>query len=314
MNCERIHIVLASDDNYAQHVAVVAVSILCNTQSKDRVCFHLLSDGIGNFKLDLIRQSIINLGAEIVVYDLSKCQSFDQLFTSGHISKATYFRLDIANLLSKDIKKAIYLDVDLLVLGDIVDLWNEDMCDKPIAATMDLGIMASSRLMKIKKQSIGLEDDGKYFNAGVLVIDLDKWRKYDYSKEVIKEAISNEFLHHDQDALNRVFMNNWSEIPLKWDVIPPIYNLAPKILVNRALFAKAVAARNNVCIWHYAGRYKPWEFENTSGFNDKYYLYLKETSFADAVMPIKGRNMKGKSLFRQKLRLKIAELICGSKK
>lgn len=311
MSFDNIHIVIASDDNYAQHVAVVAASVLCNTADKERVCFHLLSDGIGREKLNAIKETIFRFGANILVYDLSKNDKFDELFTSGHISKATYFRLDIANLLSEKIKKAIYIDVDLLVLGDISELWNEKMYDKPIAATIDLGIMASNRLMKIKESSIGLKSNSKYFNAGVLVIDLDKWRKNEYSKSIINEAISNKFLHHDQDALNKVFMDNWCEVPLKWDVIPPIYNLACKVLFNDKFLKKAVEARKNVCIWHYAGRYKPWEFKKTDGFNDRYYQYLKETAFANVSMPIKSINMRGKSLFRQKLRLKIADIICS---
>ena len=81
---DAINIVLASDNNYAQHVAVVAASILSNT--KAQVNFHVLSDGILSDKLTLIEQTIENLGGKVNFYDLSDYDCFDSLFTSGHIS------------------------------------------------------------------------------------------------------------------------------------------------------------------------------------------------------------------------------------
>ena len=72
----------------------------------------MLSDGISKERLDLIDETIRNLGSTLKVYNLSKYKCFDNLFTSGHISKAAYFRLDIANILPKEVKKAIYIDVD----------------------------------------------------------------------------------------------------------------------------------------------------------------------------------------------------------
>ena len=121
MIIEGINIALASDNNYAQHVAVVAASILCNTKSN--VHFHVLSDGISQLKIQLIRQTIDNLGGQLSVYDLSSYQCFDNLFTSRHISNASYFRLDIANILPREVDKVIYMDVNLLVMQDIAELW-----------------------------------------------------------------------------------------------------------------------------------------------------------------------------------------------
>ena len=63
-----------------------------------------------------------------------------------------------------------------------------------------------------------------------------------------------------------------------------------------------------MAIMHYAGRYKPWEFVVNKGFNDMYYLYLSKTAFANVKMPQPSKNMKGKSIKRQMLRLKLADL------
>lgn len=306
---EKINIALASDNNYAQHVAVVMESIIENTRTKERLRFFLLSDGITSDKIDGLQKTLAHTGAELVVCDLSAYKGFEKLYTSGHISKAAYFRLDMANILPADVQKVIYLDVDLLVFKDIAVLWNFDMQGKPLAAVADYGIMASKRLMQQKHDVIGLPLNKNYFNSGVVVMDLKQWREYDYSRKVIELAATGNFPHHDQDALNKLFMNNWQELPLYWNVIPPIFDLLPKVLFNNKFRVKAIEARNNVAILHYAGRYKPWEFAFRNGFNDRYYNYLKNTAFADEQMPKPGKNMQGKSLTRQMLRIYLANFI-----
>lgn len=306
---EKINIALASDNNYAQHVAVVMESIIENTRAKERLRFFLLSDGITNDKIIGLKKTLANTGAELVVCDLSAYKGFEKLYTSGHISKAAYFRLDMANILPADVKKVIYLDVDLLVLKDIAVLWNVDMQGKALAAVPDYGIMASKRLMQQKYDVIGLPLNKKYFNSGVVVMDLQQWRAHDYSSKVIHLAATGNFPHHDQDALNKLFMHNWIELPLYWNVIPPIFDLLPKVLFNSKFRAPAIEARNNIAILHYAGRYKPWEFAFKHGFNDKYYAYLKNTAFKGVTMPQPSKNMRGKSLTRQMLRIYLANII-----
>ena len=96
-------------------------------------------------------------------------------------------------------------------------------------------------------------------------------------------------------------------LPLKWNVIPPVFNLFSKILLNGDLRKNAIAARKDKAILHYAGRYKPWEFDSHKGFNDAYYFYLHQTNFSDVKMPQLGKNMKGKSIIRQMVRLRIAD-------
>ena len=305
MIIDEINVVLASDSNYAQHVAVVAASILSNTKSK--VNMHVLSDGISQEKIALIRQTVENFGGKLSVYDLSNYQCFENLFTSGHISKAAYFRLDIANILPENVEKVIYIDVDLLVLQDIAELWNFNLNGKPIAAVPDYGIMASKRLMKQKNQVLGLPMDNLYFNSGVVIMDLQQWREQNYAQQVIKLAAEGNLPHHDQDALNKVFMNKWEALPLKWNVIPPVFNLFSKILLRGDLRKNAVLARKEKAILHYAGRYKPWEFEIKEGFNDKYYYYLQKTAFANVSMPQPSKDMKGKSIARQLMRLRVAD-------
>lgn len=303
----KINIVFASDNNYAQHTAVAMASVLVNTKVPQRIQFYLIDDEIQPGNKEKITKTVQNLDGNIEFIKI-KNSRLEDCYVSGELSRASYFRLDIANILDKSIEKIIYLDCDLLVYDDIEKMWQLDMGGKPVAATCDLGIMASARVRKQKNKFIGLPFDAPYFNAGVLIMDLKKWRDGNYAEAIIALATQNKYPNHDQDALNKFFMNNWQEIPLRWDVIPPVFNLFLKIVTKPDLRKKAIEAKLNPAIFHYAGGYKPWEYEIHDGFNDKYYEYLKLTEYKDAKMPQFDKRRKNRSIKRQMLRLKMGNM------
>lgn len=303
----KINIVFASDDNYAQHTAVAMASVLVNTKVPQKIQFYLIDDEIQLKNKEKITKTVQNLGGNIEFIKI-KNSKLEDCYVSGELSRASYFRLDIANILGESIEKIIYLDCDLLVYDDIEKMWQLDMGGKPVAATCDLGIMASARVRKQKNKFIGLPFDAPYFNAGVLMMDLKKWRDGNYAEAIIALATQNKYPNHDQDALNKFFMNNWQEIPLRWDVIPPVFNLFLKIVTKPDLRKKAIEAKLNPAIFHYAGGYKPWEYEIHNGFNEKYYEYLKLTEYKDAKMPQFDKRRKNRSIKRQMLRLKMGNM------
>ena len=303
----KINIVFASDDNYAQHTAVAMASVLVNTKVPQKIQFYLIDDEIQQKNKEKVTKTVQNLGGNIEFIKI-KNSKLEDCYVSGELSRASYFRLDIANILGESIEKIIYLDCDLLVYDDIEKMWQLDMGGKPVAATCDLGIMASARVRKQKNKFIGLPFDAPYFNAGVLMMDLKKWRDGNYAEAIIALATQNKYPNHDQDALNKFFMNNWQEIPLRWDVIPPVFNLFLKIVTKPDLRKKAIEAKLNPAIFHYAGGYKPWEYEIHNGFNEKYYEYLKLTEYKDAKMPQFDKRRKNRSIKRQMLRLKMGNM------
>lgn len=303
-----VNIVFSSDDNYAQHTAVAMASILLNTSNPAKIRFFIIDDGITDDKKSKIKGTAEGLQSTVEFITVKNKQLM-QGFVSGEISRACYFRIDIPNILPAEVTKVIYLDCDLLLYDDIQILWNTDIGDYPLAAVCDYGIMASKRLRRQKAKCIGLPYKADYFNSGVLIMNLDAWRKADYSGKVIEIVQKNKFPNHDQDALNKVFMNNWYVLPLRWNVIPPVFNLFMKILKSELLRKNAVEAKKNPAIFHYAGGYKAWEYKLYQGFNDQYYKYLAYTDFKDAVMPQPDKRRKNRSIKRQLIRLKIADVL-----
>lgn len=300
---EPIYIVFASDDRYAQHVAVAAASILLHTTQPQRVHFFVLEDGISDEKQEKIRRTAETLKGQIDFISVAG-EDFSSFFVSAHLSRAAYFRLAITSLLPGEVTRVLYLDCDLLVFGDIIELWNTDMGAAPIAAVPDCGILSSSRSRRQKKGCIGLNGNEEYFNSGVLLLNLEVWRRENCGTQLAELIQKNNYPHHDQDALNQLFKDRWHRISLKWNVIPPVWFMFLKVVFSKWR-NEAAAARQHPAILHYAGGYKPWEYEEYSGFNDCYYKILKQTAFASANMPQFDARKKHRSIKRQLLRLKI---------
>ena len=303
---EKINIVFACDSNYAQHAAVAMMSILKNTADPARIVFYLLDDQMDAAIKEKIRVSMEQAHAEIHFCEVDASR-FAEFFVSGQLSRAAYFRMEMGKLLPDSVEKVIYLDCDLLVFDDIAELWDCDMNSHPLAAVMDLGIMASSKDWRGKQEQLGFSSDDIYFNSGVLMVDLKSWREHDYGRQAEQLASQNKYRHHDQDALNKLFHRNWQPVPLRWNVIPPVWYLFIKILRRRNFRRLAMEARKHISILHYAGGYKPWEYETYDAFNARYYEYLRQTEFCGAKMPQPDPRRKGRSIARQLRRLKLAD-------
>lgn len=300
-----INIVIAADNNYAKHVAVVAASVLHNTHNPSEVCFYILSDNIDGEKRTRIENTIKMHRGTCHFFDVSGDDRFRNMYTSAHISKAAFLRLGITDILPAEVSRVIYLDVDIIVFDDIEKLWTADLEGHPLAAVCDYGIMASKKSRADKMRNLGFTGNEPYFNSGVMILDLDKWREERLTEKALQLAQTRRFSHHDQDVLNLLFRGNWKILPLRWNVIPPIYNLFLKVLLRKDFRREALRARKNMALKHFAGRYKPWEFADSGEFNHAYYEYLALSDFKEDNKPEPG-NMKGKSLRRQLFRNKVA--------
>ena len=303
---DKIHIVLAGDSDYAQHATVAMTSALLCATKPERFVFYMLGDGLTAEIEDKMRLSVTKFGAALNFPSVDT-QKLDKYQVNGTYNKTVYLRLDIAQLLPSDVKKAIYLDCDVVVMDDMAKLWDTEMGEYPLAAVPDYGIMASGKSWRDKEKNIGVKSGDLYFNSGVLVIDLDAWRRENYGERVGNLAARFAYRHPDQDALNKVFYRNWQPLPLRWNVIPPVWNLFLKVLLNRNYRRAALKARQNIGILHYAGGYKPWEYEEYPAFNAEYYHALQKTAFSGVTMPQPNPNKRGRSIRRQLLRIRLAD-------
>ena len=175
-----MNIAFSSDNNYAPYLAVSILSILKNN-SKSEICFYVLDFGIDNNNKEIIENIVCNHGKSIKFIDVDKDEFANFPITINYISLATYARLNITQYIP-NVDKLLYIDVDTLTNGSLDNLWNTDIEQYSLAACKDFFIEIEQADYKAQ---IGLENH-HYFNAGVLLINMRRWRELNVL-EVAKE-------------------------------------------------------------------------------------------------------------------------------
>ncbi|NLL62104.1 MAG: glycosyltransferase family 8 protein [Candidatus Atribacteria bacterium] len=269
-NDEKINIVAVTDDNYAQHLGVMLYSLLENFRmnAHRNLDIYIIEDSISKSNKINLKRIIEQSGANAIfkTIDNSKYEGFKVL---GNHVLACYYRISIPEILTDSIKKAIYLDCDLIVKEDISKLWNIDISEYFLAAVEDLNYRLPDML--------GLPAGSKYFNSGVLLLNLERWRDHcisDKAREWIKNN-PDKVNYVDQDGLNAILFNRWKELSLSWNVQSSMF--IRRLYELRCTKAEYMEARKNPSILHFTTYPKPWHFTNNHPLKKEYYKYLKKT-------------------------------------
>jgi lipopolysaccharide biosynthesis glycosyltransferase len=199
---------------------------------------------------------------------------------SGHIALSAYYRILIPELLPEVVEKVIYLDCDLIVLGNLKEIWNIDIKSSYLLAAQDTGIQyVSAENGLVNYRELDIPPETKYFNSGVLVINLQQWRQDEICWQVISYIEKNlsSIRWHDQDALNAVLFGHWQELPPWWNQIPAIYDFQSW---QESPFPQDVYERtvHQPDIVHFATGQKPWNsFDHRDA--ELFYQYLDRTAW-----------------------------------
>lgn len=243
-----IDIVLAFNDFFWAPAYAVMRSVCLTTHRRTDLRFHILTDGIAEeHRRDLIEIES-EFGASLIYYDLNQSPDFAALSTKvrgdGLHPSIVYARLIFDRLLPPTIQRVIYLDSDTLVLTDIAKLLETDLEGHALGGVLDPSWLHAAFNRDIRNNRDLYDPADPYFNSGVLVIDVEKWREADLMEHV--ERLKNlgilHRLYHDQGLLNLVFRNRFKVLDPRWNMLSPgpdVKALGPYIL-------------------HYTGRAKPW--------------------------------------------------------
>ena len=254
MTNNTINICFASNNKYVDFLSVSMISILYNT--KKFINFYILDSGISNIKKDLLLSSLDifnNFSIEFIKIDLDLFKDF---CTCLHFSLDIYSRYLIAQL-KPDIDRIIYLDCDIIVLDDINKLFSENIDDFIIGAVQEY--RDNNLLNKIKRNlKIQSNYDFKYFNSGVLLIDIKKWNKNNITETLFNliKSFNNNLYSPDQDILNKLFYNNYKILDKKYNLIKRDFLLFNTFNKNKK--DTIMKANEEIVIRHFTG-VKPWE-------------------------------------------------------
>lgn len=279
-------IVCASDENFIEHCLVMLKSLHSNNSG---IRVWLISDGISSNVKDYVKDKIKSYGGSIEILEISNevYASFPmpKNILNGHISRATYLRLFISELLPESIKKVIYLDSDTIVRNSINDLWEINMDGFAIAGVRQIFNEENDKLR------LNIPPEYGYINAGVLLINLEFLREIDFLKICIDyiDENSDGILHHDQDVLNALLFKETKYISPIWNATTLIFH--PLIFFNKTKFlagwlgtsarwSDLKKIRRDPSIVHYTSFPKPWNgFSKHPFAND--YLFFSDKGSSD---------------------------------
>jgi lipopolysaccharide biosynthesis glycosyltransferase len=273
INHSSVIIAAAADRYYALPLAVMLRSAVVNISPKVRIEAHIVDDGLSVADRDKVEAS---LPANVVLHWVLRPRAeFDGLPNWGRMSLTTYHKLTLGEWLPSQVKRVIWLDADMLVLGDLARLWEADLgCHLALAAQDILVPYVSSRFGIAAHRELGLMRQARYFNAGVMLIDVARWRR----DEVAARAFDYLRRYHDrvffwdQEALNVVVADQWEALDPRWNWNPLIDRLSAH---RRALDETT----SDPWIIHFVGNLKPWTYFGSSRHQVLYYLWLDQTAW-----------------------------------
>lgn len=240
-------VVMACDEAYAMPLATALRSIVESNRSWWPLEFHLLSDGFSEETRRRVFDSLPKESASVrwVPVDLTHFKKFETL---SYISKVTYARLLIPYVFPNVVSKLLYLDADILVLDDLRKLWETNLDGAILAAVIDdIDQQVKSGDPRIEEGVPRVRD---YFNAGVLLIDLKRWRNERVSEKALEYLTRCPHTpYSDQDALNVVCDGQWKKLDPRWNFQP--YYEKKKI--------SDICQGQRPGIVHFVTREKPWD-------------------------------------------------------
>lgn len=290
-----LHIGFGIDSRFALGMGVLMTSIMLNNPNQN-IAFHVFTDGLEKSDIERLQVLAQNERVDITIYYIN-LEVFLNFPTASGWSHATYYRFIMGEKLYGLTDKMLYLDADILCVGSLQGLLETDMGNNIILGIDDYMTDFDARA---KKLSI---HHGRYFNAGVMYIDVNKWHAEKIADRAVQLIMENpqkyEFL--DQDVLNVLLDGKTRYVDKKWD---HIYNMS---------FMKHKLPEDTILI-HYTGD-KPWQRWTEHHFMvERYYEYIKRSPWSDVSLtePVHYKEMSkmAKSYKRRGMYLQYLKFYC----
>jgi len=300
---ERLTVALASDERYAMQLGTLLRSLSVNA-SQATINVYIVDGGMSARSLRKLRrlaQACANLEAEWV--DASRAD-LRGLPVFGHVRETAYLRILLADLLPARVSRLLYLDSDIVVTNSLDDLWRSPFDGWPLQAIQEQDCVL--RDFGIESYAgVGCEySDMPYLNSGVLLMDLESWRKEQLGAAILRTVRENaaRIRFWDQDGINAVMRGQWKKLSARWnrrvDCGTTDWNSTgdgPAAYVRRLLASSSIL--------HFASSAKPWNYHVDHPACGIFFAYLDATPWRGwrprpPLRALRNRHFWGKQLRR----------------
>lgn len=271
---KKIPIFFSSDNNYVPFMAVTISSLIKNA-SKDYIYdIIVLYTNINEEDLKILKSmetdnvNIIAMSMDERQKELTKGSTTN--LCTDYYSLSIYFRIFIP-LMFPEYDRGIYLDSDMVVTGDISELFNFDLQGNPIGAVVDQSVQTVPVFIDYINTGLGV-DVKKYINSGVLVMDMKQLRELNFCNKFLSVLNKYRFetVAPDQDYINVLCYNKIQSIPDQWN----------------AMSSELIYGIKDPKIFHFNLFGKPWRYNNIP-FEEVFWNAAKESPYYDYIMNVK---------------------------
>ncbi|TXJ44170.1 DUF4422 domain-containing protein [Brachyspira aalborgi] len=293
---KNITVCFSSDNNYIKYLSVAIESLIEHSNENN------------NYDILIFEKEIKQHFKDKILFQISKHKNISVRFINikvlankylsninraiNHYNESIFYRYFIPQLLKK-YNKVVYLDCDLIILDDIADLYNIDLENNSLGAVRDIEMHRWLKDRKIRQEKIdfnnnmGIKDSTKYFNSGVLVMNLKKMRELNSTSKLINITLDKlkTMWVGDQDVLNGFFYDDVKYIDTSWN-IEWIVQLKIKdwsIEIDEKSYFEYKNALRNPKIIHYCDIYKPWKSPELE-LASIWWKYARMTDFYEEII------------------------------
>ena len=287
-----MNIVYIVTDSYVPLMGISMTSVLMNRREGQNIDFYICSTDISGTHKKQLEELTGQYDSRVYFIDVS---NYDRYFTfefsTSGFHSIVLARLLLAYYMPEKVKKVLYMDSDVIVNGDLSELENADIEDQAFAAVPEL------HMPQKQKNNIGLKKEDTYYNCGIMLINLEFWRKYNVAEKFLHYFArkQGELLYNDQDILNHCCKNKIVKLSHTFNYNPALYYF-PRYFIKsyqpeyRCETAEYKSIRQKPVIIHFLGEERPWYHGNYNPYR-KVFEYYKNQSLWENMELIYGKEI-----------------------
>lgn len=260
-----MNILYASDNNYAEIMGISILSLLENNKDTEDIQIYIINDHISDDNCKKIESIFSMYHRALPIWKKVKGinEALRMQVYQDRFSQTQFARLFLEEIVEESMERILYLDCDTIICSSLRELWDMPLGDK-------VGAVLADTFSSLYRGNIRLDKNDLMFNSGVMLIDMDKWRKQDIENQLraFIQKRNGMVQQGDQGVLNAVLSRKVCTFSPKYNFVT---NYSAFSYEDMMLYRKPVniyskedieTAKQNPCIIHYTGSFmvaRPWE-------------------------------------------------------
>ncbi len=296
MKTEKLNVVYACNNNYAPYACVSICSLLMNNQTFSAIDVYVVLEDVAEENRQKLQRQAERFGANFIPVDPKiMIQEMKKLKLPQYRgSHAANCRIFFERFIREDVERLLYLDCDTIVTGDVRPLLQSDMGEACACVVQDA-------LTCDYKKLVGFRDGEPYFNSGVILIDVENWRKFDCTSRIIEhlKTVRSDYCNPDQDVLN-ILLKGRVRFAGPENNYQPIHRLLNdksylRIYSDSNYYSEEelVYAKNHPVIYHsyrFLGEF-PWHRDSWHPDRELFDYYLSKSCQSDFIKPTAPKSL-----------------------